>query len=159
MQEIARAGFWPLNTAQSVYLVTGLKAKGLAAMGILPGVESDEYTYRLWAERFVWLIPEELAKLLFPRVSYASVLQSCKPLYPLLMHDRCRGIKHRYVAKQSSQHEVLRPRTLHDKLDILFGQLCRVLALCSQRGSPAITCHQQTRCSCYRRSSSCRQDS
>lgn len=34
MQEIASMGFWSLNTAQSVYLLTRLKDKGLAAMGM-----------------------------------------------------------------------------------------------------------------------------
>lgn len=40
------------------------------------------------------------------------------------MHDGRRDMKQRYdVAKQSGQYEVLRPRTLHDKLDNLSGQI------------------------------------
>lgn len=74
MQEIARMGFWALNVAQAVYLLTGLKSKGLAAMGIWPGVESDESTRSYWAERFLVGVPEELFKLLFPWVSNATAL-------------------------------------------------------------------------------------
>lgn len=71
LQDIARMGNWATNTAQAVYLLTGLKARGLAAMGMWPGVESDEYTRRYWAERFMVCVPVELFTLLFPWVSHS----------------------------------------------------------------------------------------
>lgn len=68
LQEIARLGFWSLNTLQSCYILTGLKPRPLAAMGMWDGIETGEYTRSFWAERFHISVPDELRDLLFPWV-------------------------------------------------------------------------------------------
>jgi hypothetical protein len=61
-QEIARLGFWALSEMQLCYLLTGLKASILLAMG---GWKKDE-PQMYWAERFMCPSPAALVDLLMP---------------------------------------------------------------------------------------------
>jgi hypothetical protein len=62
LQEIARLGFWALTEMQLCYLLTGLKASILLAMG---GWDKDE-PGMYWAERFMCTPPASLVDLLMP---------------------------------------------------------------------------------------------
>jgi hypothetical protein len=62
MQEIARLGFWALTEMQLCYLLTGLKAAILLAMG---GWDKDQ-PGMYWHERFMCPVPACLVDLLMP---------------------------------------------------------------------------------------------
>lgn len=62
VQEISRLGFWQLSEMQTCYLLTGLKASILLAMG---GWDKDE-PHSFWAERFLCPVPGSLVTLLMP---------------------------------------------------------------------------------------------
>lgn len=62
LQEIARLGFWALTEMQLCYLLTGLKASILLAMG---GWDKDQPNM-YWAERFMCSTPASLVDVLMP---------------------------------------------------------------------------------------------